>query len=134
MYDFMLSVPFGDKVAMDYYGGINEAYETDLKKVQRSRQDVSVLLGEISPVSDEELILALAYAFSGRLSFEEGYGFEYTAGQFYNIEVPQAVCEVLETVKRNRKHQSESGMCICGCHDIITRPHGCEECKDNHTK
>jgi len=28
--------------------------------------------------------------------------------------------------------QTPSGMCDCGCHDIITRPAGCVDCKHNH--
>lgn len=30
--------------------------------------------------------------------------------------------------------QNPSGMCACGCHDIITRPEGCEDCKHNHER
>ncbi len=28
--------------------------------------------------------------------------------------------------------QNPSGMCACGCHDIITCPEGCADCKHNH--
>ena len=44
--------------------------------------------------------------------------------------------EVLQAFDGRRKeskvNKSESGMCICGCHDIINRPKGCKDCKDNH--
>lgn len=97
----MLSVPFGDEIAMDYYGGLNKYYETDLKKVKGARQHCEQLIDELKHVKDEEILKSLPRVFSGRLSFING-SFEYTAGQFYNIEVPQSVEAVLEEIKRNR--------------------------------
>ena len=31
-----------------------------------------------------------------------------------------------------KNNKSASGMCICGCHDIISRSGGCPDCKSNH--
>lgn len=110
LYEFMQSVPFGDEIAMDYYGGINEAYETDYKRVRRAQQDVAVMIDKLSPIKDAELLEALPRAFSGRLSYNGGQ-FEYTAGQFYNIEVPQAVLAVLEEVSKNRPTNKVCASC-----------------------
>lgn len=111
MYEFMQSVPFGDEIRKDYYGDFVSSYEQDRKTVRKAQMEVSNLLGQLSPVTDEELLKALPSAFSGRLEYRPApFGtddtFEYTAGQFYNIEVPQAVQAVLEEVKRNRNPQN----------------------------
>lgn len=103
----MQSVPFGDEIAKDYYGGFVSSYEQDRKVVRDAQKEISNLLGQLSPITDEELLEALPRAYSGRLEyvpavFDTDHRFEYTAGQFYNIEVPQAVQAVLEEIKRNR--------------------------------
>lgn len=99
----MLLTEFGDEIAMNYYGGINEAYETDYKRVKSAQQHCMQLCDELQNVSDDEIRNALPRAFSGRLECHNRDQFHYTPGQFYNIEVPQAVEAVLEYIKRNRK-------------------------------
>lgn len=92
--NFLNSVDFGEDVFNDFYGEGNRAgYMEDLKKFNKNKTDAANLLAELGRITDEEIAEACARAFSGRLSFD-GKTFEYCAGQFYNIEVPQAVLAV----------------------------------------
>lgn len=42
------------------------------------------------------------------------------------------IFESVHILKMYLENKTESGMCACGCHDIITRPKGCRDCSLNH--
>jgi len=98
---FLNSIDFGQMVANDYYGGINQHYMADLKQFNKNKNEAVNILQELGKITDDEIKDACKNAFSGRLEYN-GDKFKYIAGQFYNIEVPQAVLAVAEYIKRQR--------------------------------
>lgn len=100
---FLNSVDFGLDVANDFYGGVNKFYMQDLKKFKTAQNEAVNLLQTLGRISDDELVEACKYAFSGRLEWN-GSKFTYTPGQFYNIELPQAGLAVAEYIKSHRNN------------------------------
>ena len=98
---FVNSINFGIKIANDFYGGVNEAYLIDYERFSHFKNDAVNTLQELGKIEKEELENACKNAFCGRLEMK-GDDFVYTAGQFWNIEVPQAVLAVAEYIKNNR--------------------------------
>lgn len=92
--NFLNSVDFGQEVFNDYYGESNrKGYMEDLKKFNDARNDAANLLSQLGKITDDEIKEACSRAFMGRLSFD-GENFSYCAGQFYDLEIPQAVLAV----------------------------------------
>lgn len=92
--NFLNSHNFGADIFAEYYGESNRAgYMEDLKRFNEAKTDAASLLSELGKITDEETKEACRRAFMGRLSFD-GDNFKYCAGQFYDIEVPQAVLAV----------------------------------------
>ena len=95
------SADFGKQVFADMYGeGYEDAYRKDKQKHDTAKAEAQRLLSLLRP-SNEELYQASQDAFSGRLSWLADR-WEYTAGQFYDLELPQAIRAVLEEVRRKR--------------------------------
>lgn len=98
----LLSVSFGDEIARDYYAGYTVGYIEDLKKFSRAKEKSLELMNTIGHVTPELLDEACKNAFSGRIEIVKDDKAYYTAGQFYDIEVPQAVLAVLEYIKAHQ--------------------------------
>jgi len=104
--NFLNAEDFGEEVFNDYYGEGNRAgYMIDLKKFNETKTDAANLLSELGKISDEEIKEACERAFCGRLEFD-GNNFHYTAGQFYNIEIPQAVLAVAWFIQSARDQEN----------------------------
>ncbi|MCK9371310.1 hypothetical protein M0R04_15460, partial [Candidatus Dojkabacteria bacterium] len=99
---FLNSVKFGLTIANDYYGGKTLAYKTDKNRVNAHNRYIKDIMARLPDITESELIEAFASAFSGRLSLVND-NIEYTAGQFYNIEVPQAMAWALHYIQHKRK-------------------------------
>ena len=97
---FINSVDFGIEIANDYYGGINSYYMQDLKQFQDAKNEAVNLLQIYGTITEAEIKEACENSFSGRLSYEDGQ-FEYTAGQFYDLEIPDAVLSVTKYLNNN---------------------------------
>ena len=98
------SVDFGKEVFNDYYGEDNQkGYAVDKKRFNQARRQCINLLERLESISEAEMIDACKKAFSGRLEWNgKGRKMTYTAGQFYDIEVPQAISAVLEYIIDNK--------------------------------
>jgi hypothetical protein len=93
---------FGKKVFNDYYGqqGL-EGYKADLKRFTEAKNNAKKLLKDLPNITEAEIVKACKDSFCGRLEYDGQ--FHYTAGQFYDIEVPQAVQSVLINIKVSRE-------------------------------
>ena len=100
---FLNSVDFGIEIANDFYGGVNKFYLTDKKRFDIFKNDAINTIQQLGKITDGEIIEACERAFCGRLEYR-GSHFEYTAGQFYDIEIPQAILAVAEYIRDNRKN------------------------------
>ena len=100
--EFINSVDFSvENVANDYYNGNNEYYQTDLKQFNVAKKEALNIMAQLGDIGEDELLEACKSSYGGRLDYVGGQ-FKYTAGQFYDLEVPMAVCAVLDKIQRNR--------------------------------
>ena len=98
---FLDAHTFGEDLA-DNYGGVNEYFKTDQKRFNDAKKNSFDLLMDLGPISKKEMKEASSRAFSGRLEYKNNC-FHYKAGQFYELEVPQAVRAVLEFIRDHRE-------------------------------
>jgi hypothetical protein len=98
---FLNSVDFGIKIANDYYGGVNQYYIKDSNEWHKALNEAANTIQEIGTITEKEIIDACHNAFAGRLNWD-GKRFSYTAGQFYDQEIPFAVLSVAKYIKANR--------------------------------
>lgn len=89
------SVSFTDSETIFNYGGYNEYYLADLNIFIKNKGEALDKLQGILKIDNTKLVKALTSAYGGRLSYNKG-SFDYTAGQFYTLELPQAVNAVLD--------------------------------------
>ena len=99
--DFLKSVSFGKDVANDCYGGVNSFYKQDKNRVNAFNRYIKDILPRLPDITEQELEEAFKNTFSARLELKGNY-IKYTAGQFYNIEVPQAMAWALDYIQRQR--------------------------------
>ena len=98
---FLEAHKFGEDLA-DNYGGVNEYFKTDQKRFNDAKIESLQLLKDLKYIYKREIVEACNRAFSGRLEYKNNC-FHYTAGQFYDLEVPQAIRAVLEYVRDHRE-------------------------------
>jgi len=92
------SVSFTDEETISNYGGDNSYYQHDLKVFNDNMHACRHNLETIKRFSIVEFRKACNDTWGGRLNFVgNSYHLEYTAGQFYTLELPQAVGAVLLT-------------------------------------
>ena len=92
--DLLFSCTFTSKDIVENYGGVNEYYREDKKVHDKARRQAREILARYTP-TEAELLEASKRAFSGRLQWVNDR-WEYTAGQFYDLELPQAIHAVLD--------------------------------------
>lgn len=100
--NFLNSVKFGLVIANDYYGGKTLAYKTDKNKVNAFNRYIKDIMARLPDITEEEFTEAIENTFAHRLEYKNGQ-IEYVAGQFYNIEVPQAIAWALHYIQHKRK-------------------------------
>jgi len=88
------SVSFTDDETIANYGGDNSYYRHDLKVFNDNKKACLHNLKQIKRINKDKLIKTCKEVWGGRLSFD-GKRFEYTAGQFYTLELPQAIGAVV---------------------------------------
>jgi hypothetical protein len=73
-----------------------ESAMADYRKILRHGKDARAMLRvvELSSMTAEELLAGFR-AYSGRMTYTEGKGCDYTAGQYYATEYRAAACAVL---------------------------------------
>ena len=98
---FLDSHKFGERIKRDYYGGNNSGFAQDKMRFDSAKKMSIKLLALLGQITKEEMTEASQRAFMGRLEYKNK-NFSYCPGQFYDLEVPQAVQAVLEYVKNNR--------------------------------
>lgn len=101
--ELLNSVSFTDDETIANYGGNNQYYKADLKRFNEAKQNAITLFDKLDDIEDEEIIEACACTWSGRMSWVDDH-FEYTAGQFYTLELPQAIEAIAETLLALRPH------------------------------
>lgn len=84
------SVSFTDEETIADYGGKNEHYKHDLKVFNDNKKACINNLKQIKRIDTKRFIDTCKNTWQGRLSFN-GKDFEYTAGQFYTLELPQTI-------------------------------------------
>ena len=91
--EFLNSVDFGNEIFKDYYGTGNEAgYKQDLKRFTDAKKEAMSLLAQLGTITESEMAEACKRAFMGRVKWHgTGRTITYTAGQFYDLEIPQAM-------------------------------------------
>lgn len=100
--EYIKSCKFNKKIFLDYYGESNRSgFMHDKRTHDYARSRCKNILERLGEVRESEIIEACKHAFSGRLTWN-GAKFEYTAGQFGNLEMPQAMEAVLELIENNR--------------------------------
>lgn len=99
---FLNSVKFGMTIANDYYGGKTLAYKTDKNRVNAFNRYIKDIMTRLPDITEGEFQEAIENTFSHRLEYNNGV-IEYIAGQFYNIEVPQAMGYALHYIQHKRK-------------------------------
>jgi len=88
------SVSFTDNEIIANYGGINEYYKHDLKVFNDNKRACINNLKIIKRINKNKFIDTCKNTWSGRLEYKDNH-FEYTAGQFYTLELPQAIGAVV---------------------------------------
>lgn len=100
---FLNSVDFGEEIKRDYYGDYTEGYNHDKLVFNQAKLECKKLLLTLGKISEQEMVDACKRAFMGRVEWNgQDKAITYTAGQFYDLEVPQAMQSVLEYIKNNR--------------------------------
>ena len=97
------SVSFTDDETIANYGGNNSYYQHDLKVFNDNKSACLHNLDTIKRFSIVKFRKACNETWGGRLNFVgNSYRLEYTAGQFYTLELPQAIGAVLLTYIENQ--------------------------------
>lgn len=81
------------------YGGNNIYYRQDKAKHDQAKRQALNILDRIKRIDQDKIAEIAKHTFMGRLEFNQN-GYEYTAGQFYQLELPQAFAEVLSEYER----------------------------------
>jgi len=80
------------------YGGVNEYYKADKKVHDEAVRNCKSLLNKIKSFKLVPFRQACKDSWAGRLGFiGNTYHLEYIAGQYYDLELPQAIRAVLKT-------------------------------------
>jgi len=93
------SVKFDDEILMDYYAGDDMYYLKDKQVFDKAKAGAKELLKSVK-ITKAEMKEACKTVFSGRLEYD-GVKFKYIAGQFYDLELPQAIYAVLSSIVYN---------------------------------
>lgn len=92
---YINSCKFNSDIFRDYYGGNKTGFNHDKREHDTARSRARNLLIRIKRMNKEKFLNACRNAWGGRVSFN-GNELEYCPGQFYDLEKPQAIAEVLE--------------------------------------
>ncbi len=88
------SVSFTDEETIANYGGDNEYYQHDLKVFNDNKRACINNLKQIKRIDEKRFVEVCKNTWQGRLEYK-GNHFEYTAGQYYTLELPQAIGAVV---------------------------------------
>jgi len=78
------------------YGGKNEYYNTDNKRIIDAKKRIKEIMKNMP--TDEKIKEAMTIIWGGRLSIENNK-LNYTAGQYYPLELAECIADVLEKAK-----------------------------------
>ena len=98
---FLYGCIFGKKIQKYYYMDNVQGFAHDKRTHDTAKSQCKNAIKRLGNISLDEFITASKQAWSGRIEWT-GNGIEYTAGQFYNIEAPQAMAAVLQRIEDNR--------------------------------
>ncbi len=88
------SVSFTDEETIANYGGNNSYYKHDLKVFNDNKRACLNNLKQIKRINTKKFIETCKNTWGGRLEYK-GSHFEYSAGQYYTLELPQAIGAVV---------------------------------------
>lgn len=96
------SVSFSDEETISNYGGNNSYYQYDLKVFNDNKKACLNNLKQIKRINKAKFIDTCKNTWQGRLEYKKNH-LEYTAGQYYTLELPQAINSVVLSYIQDNK-------------------------------